>query len=329
MSKTTPKTTPFIRLPGLLARLGMFSRSKTERVTTTSRPLRPRRTVAALAALLVSTAASAADVLVFNDFSSTAGLQLNGSAAQAGNVLRVTPAIDNRAGSVFSTNAVSLADNASFSTAFSFRFSNPDRGFCDTGTVCGADGLVFVLQTVSNNVGGVGGGIGYFGLNKSVAIEFDTWDNGGDPNIQDIDSNHLGLNVNGSLKSLLSVPITEADLNAGDVWNAWIDYDGIGHLIEVRLTRSAARPAAALLSFSRDLALDLQSTNAFVGFTSGTGLSHANHDLLSWRLRNDFDPIGRDPGTPPGQLPTPASLPLVLAGLALAAFSAVRRPRGP
>lgn len=292
-----------------------------------SPPRPPWCTAAAVAALLVSTAATAADVLVFNDFSSTAGLQLNGSAAQAGTVLRVTPAVDNRAGSVFSTNAISLADNASFSTAFSFRFSNPDRGFCDGGAVCGADGLVFVLQTVSNNVGGVGGGIGYFGLSKSVAIEFDTWDNGGDPSIQDIDSNHLGLNVNGSLKSLLSVPVTEADLNAGDDWNAWIDYDGISHLIEVRLTRSAARPAAALLSFSRDLALDLQSTSAFAGFTSGTGLSNANHDLLSWRLRNDFDPIGRDPVTPPGLLPTPASLPLVLAGLALAAATGARRPR--
>lgn len=290
--------------------------------------LRIRRAVIALATFSFGTATLAAEVLVFNDFSSTAGLQLNGHAAQAGNVLRVTPAVDNRAGSVFSTNAVSLANNASFSTAFSFRFSNPDQGFCDVGPVCGADGLVFVVQTVANNVGSVGGGIGYFGLAKSVGIEFDTWDNGGDPNIQDIDSNHLGLNVNGSLKSLTSVPITEADLNGGDVWNAWVDYDGGEHRIEVRLTRSATRPDAPLLSFTRDLALDLQSTSAFVGFTSGTGASNANHDLLSWTLRSDFDPIGRDPGTPPGQVPTPASLPLVLAGIALAAVATVRRREG-
>lgn len=289
-----------------------------------------RRPLWALALGLGLTAgpiAHAADVLVFNDFSSTAGLQLNGHAAQAGTVLRVTPAIDNRAGSVFSTSAVSLADNASFSTAFSFRFSNPDRGFCDGGPVCGADGLVFVLQTVSSTVGGVGGGIGYFGLDRSVGIEFDTWNNGGDPSILDIDSNHVGLDVNGSLKSLAATSVTEADLNGGDVWNAWIDYDGGSHLIEVRLTRSASRPAAALLSYTRDLALDLKSTNAFVGFTSGTGASNANHDLLSWTLRNDFDPIGVDPGTPPGSVPTPASLPLVLAGIGLAALATVRPRR--
>ena len=277
--------------------------------------------------LSLNVGASAADVLVFNDFSSTAGLQLNGHAAQSGNVLRVTPAVDNRAGSVFSTNAVSLANNASFSTTFSFRFSNPDRGFCDDSSICGADGMVFVLQTVSNSVGSVGGGIGYFGLQKSVGIEFDTWNNGADPNIQDINSNHVGLNVNGSLKSLLSVPVVEADLNGGDIWNAWVDYDGGSHEIEVRLTRGAVRPATALMSFTRDLALDLQSTQAFVGFTSGTGFSHANHDLLSWTLRNDFDPIGGDPRVPPGTVPTPASLPLVLAGIALAAVATVRPRR--
>ncbi|MEN9631111.1 MAG: hypothetical protein RJA10_4339 [Pseudomonadota bacterium] len=277
-------------------------------------------------ALGLGSATQAAEVLLFNDFSSTAGLQLNGSAAQSGNVLRVTPAIDNKGGSVFSTNAVSLANNASFSTAFSFRFTNPDRGFCDNTPVCGADGLVFVVQTVSNSVGGVGGGIGYFGLQKSVGIEFDTWNNGGDPSIQDINSNHVGVNVNGSLKSLLSVPVTEADLNGGDVWNAWIDYDGSSKNIELRLTRGADRPANALMSFTRDLAADLQSTQAFFGFTSGTGLSNANHDLLSWRLRSSFDPIG-DPRQPPGTVPNPASLPLVLAGIGLAAVATVRRRR--
>ncbi len=285
-------------------------------------PARSVRLALAISLTAATLSAQAADVLVFNDFSSTAGLQLNGHAAQVGNVLRVTPAVDNRAGSVFSTQAVSLADNASFSTRFSFRFSSPDAGFCDGSPICGADGLVFVLQTVSNNVGGVGGGIGYYGLQKSVGIEFDTWNNGSDASIQDINSNHVGLNVGGSLKSLVSVPVLEADLNGGDIWNAWIDYDGGSHLLELRLSRGAARPTTALLSHTRDLALDLQSTNAFVGFTSGTGLSHADHDLLSWTLRNDFDPIDV-----PTAVPAPPSLALTLAGLALAAASARRRTR--
>lgn len=278
-----------------------------------------RLAVATLSTCLLAPAAPAAEVLVFNDFASTAGLQLNGVAAQVGNVLRVTPAVDWQGGSVFSTNAVSLASNASFSTQFRFRFSNPDRGFCDGTVLCGADGLVFVLQTVSNSVGSDGGGIGYFGLANSVGIEFDTWRNDFDKG----SSNHVGLDVGGSVNSLLQAEVTEADMNAGDIWNAWIDYDGGSHLLEVRLTRSDTRPATALLSATRDLALDLGSTSAFVGFTSGTGLSNANHDLLSWTLRDSFDPIGEDPG--PGRLPEPATL--VLSTLALLGMGGLRRRR--
>lgn len=275
--------------------------------------------VVALSTACLAPAAHAAEVLVFNDFSSTAGLQINGDAAQVGNVLRVTPATDWQGGSVFSTNAVSLASNASFSTQFRFRFSSPDRGFCDGTVLCGADGLVFVLQTVSNSVGSEGGGIGYFGLANSVGIEFDTWRNDFDKG----SSNHVGLDVGGSVNSLLQAEVTEADMNAGDIWNAWIDYDGGSHLLEVRLTRSDTRPATALLSATRDLALDLGSTSAFVGFTSGTGLSNANHDLLSWTLRDSFDPIGEDPG--PGRLPEPATL--VLSTLALLGMGGLRRRR--
>lgn len=43
---------------------------------------------------------------------------------------------------------------------------------CD-GLGCGADGLVFVVQTNSNKVGG-GGGIGYQGIPNSVGVELDT-----------------------------------------------------------------------------------------------------------------------------------------------------------
>lgn len=270
-------------------------------------------------ALAGSASAQAGVVLSFNDFSSTAGLTLNGNAAQVGNVLRVTPAIDGQAGSVFSTSTVSLAAGASFSTYFQFRFTNPDTGFCD-GFGCGADGLVFVVQTVANNVGGAGGGIGYFGIPNSVGIEFDNWFNG---ELGDLNSNHVGVDLNGSVVSAVQANIAEADLNDGDIWNAWVDYDSSTKNLEVRLTRSTTRPGTALLSYSVDLASVLGSTNAFVGFTSGTGSSNANHDLLSWQLADSFDPI--DPNDPGTQVPLPGSLPLLGAGLALLGLARRRR----
>ncbi|MFZ5593321.1 MAG: lectin-like domain-containing protein [Pseudomonadota bacterium] len=263
-----------------------------------------------LAASLGVVGMAQATTITYTDFSSTSGLTLNGNAAQVGNVLRVTPANFGQAGSVFSTNPISLASNVSFSTAFQFRFTNAG-GACD-GLGCGADGLVFVVQTNSNSVGGGGGGIGYQGVPNSVGIEFDTWNNGF---IDGNSSNHVGIDVGGDVNSVVRAEVTLDDMNNGGIWYSWIDYNGVTDLLEVRLSQTSARPSSAILSLTRDLAADLGTTNAFVGFTSGTGAAYANHDVLSWTFVDTFNPINR--------VPEPASL--ALMGLGFAGLAFVRR----
>jgi len=104
----------------------------------------------------------------FSNFCDVSSLTLNGVTASltpnAQCTLRLTNDLG-QSGSAFVTNAVSLSGDASFSTAFSFQFENQKGG--------GADGLVFVVQTLANDVGGGGGGIGYQGITNSVGVEFD------------------------------------------------------------------------------------------------------------------------------------------------------------
>lgn len=263
-----------------------------------------------VAAGLLAQPAVHATTITYADFSSVAGLQLNGSAAQAGNVLRLTPSAPGQGGSAFYNTAIPLNAAYSFSSYFQFRISNP--GGIGDGDGQGADGLVFVVQTNASNVGGAGGGIGYLGIPNSVGIEFDTYNNG------EINGNHVGIDLNGSVNSITNVAVAQR-LNDGDVWNAWVDYNGATDDLEVRLSLGATRPAAAILAANIDLTAVLGSPNAFVGFTSGTGSGYGDHDILSWEFRDTFDPIT------PGAVPLPGSL--ALLGIGVASLLAGRRSR--
>jgi hypothetical protein len=265
--------------------------------------------MAALATLLALAAPLSATTISYPDFTSVGGLQLNGSTASisnpaTGNALRLTDALS-QGGSAFSTNAISLASNVSFSTFFSFRISNP-QGFVDTDGIQGADGIVFVVQTVANTAGGIGGGIGYQNLSNSVGIEYDTWNNGG---IDGNDGNHIGIDLAGSVNSVARANIA-TPMNNGQDWFSWVDYDGVTDQLEVRLATTNARPVASTLSYTVNLATVLGSTNAFVGFTSGTGAAGGYHDILSWEFRDTYNPV-----TTPDGGTTIALFGLSLAGL--------------
>ncbi len=248
-----------------------------------------KQLTAAIALVLASTGANAITIS-YSDFSDLSAFQLNGSAASIpnpaapDNALRLTNNLS-QSGSAFLTDAISLNNQASFSARFDFRIFDAIGSFDKDGW--GADGLSFVVQTVSNSVGGAGGGIGYRYITDSVGIEFDTWNN---PEWDDADGNHVGINLEGDVNSVAQATVSPR-MNNGEVWTAWIDYDGVNDLLEVRLSDTGLRSDVALLSYNLDLVSVLGSTNAFVGFTSGTGSAGGHHDILNFDFRNEFNPI--------------------------------------
>lgn len=253
---------------------------------------------------LVCVATAHATSINFVNFSTVSGLTLNGNASQSGDVLRLTPAQSWQSGSAFSTSTLALNDLNSFSTRFQFQITG-SGGISDAdGT--GADGIVFVVQTVSNNVGGAGVGIGYQGISPSLGIEFDTYNNG---SLDDNSGNHVGINLNGNINSVTQTAVLPR-FNDGNIWTSWIDYNGATNELEVRFNQTGVRPDAVALAYSVNLSALLGSPNAYVGFTSGTGAAWGNHDILNWQFDSSYAPIGSVPDEA-------GTLPLIGAGLAL------------
>jgi hypothetical protein len=219
---------------------------------------------------------------VYADFTDTTGLQLNGEVTPIsdplggdGQVLRLFDGYSS-GGSVFRVVPIG---SASFSTSFSFRIRDLVSG--------GADGFAFVVQNLSNTVGGLGGGLGYEGLYPSVAVEFDTYQNSefGDPA-----GTHVGVNVNGDISHIGpsgSMAETPFNLESGDLIRAWIDLDGT--TMRVFVSTSLTKPAAPLVyrDVSAELAGILSNGAAFVGFTGASGFITEHIYLYDWTFEGN------------------------------------------
>ena len=200
-------------------------------------------------------------------FSSSAGLQLNGSASLNGAALQLTNGGANEAGSAFFTTPM---DIRTFTTDFTFQLSNAT-----------ADGLTFTIQNSSSGItalGAVGGSLGYGGTTKilnSLAIKFDIYNNSGEGN------DSTGLYVNGANPTTPAVDITSSGImfSSGDTIAAHVTYNGT--TLTLNLTDTLTGKTYAN-SWAINIPTTVGANTAYAGFTGGTGGATATQMIKTW-----------------------------------------------
>ncbi|PSR92858.1 Legume lectin domain protein [Actinidia chinensis var. chinensis] len=190
---------------------------------------------------------------------------------------------------------------ASFSTFFSFSVTN-----LNPSSIGG--GLAFVISPDDDTIGDAGGYLGLIdatgGPNGVVAVEFDTLM---DVEFNDINGNHVGLDLNSMVSTQISnLETMGIDLKSGDLVNSWIDYSGSTRGLNVSVSYSNLKPKEPLLSLSLDLD-PYVSDFMFVGFSGSTQGSTEIHNIEWWSFTSSFDFNSKVETSPPSPPPPPTA----------------------
>lgn len=214
-------------------------------------------------------------------------IALNGNAQLTNGQLELTngQGVSQRASAFYDT-AISVNNFTGFNTQFQFRL---DQG---AGTN-GSDGFAFVLHNngaATTALGGIGGGVGYAGLDNSIAIKFDTVQNPGlDPG-----ENSIALLKNGEVTSATAKAI-DFDLNSGDLYTAWLEYDGLSNQIRVYLSNGTTKPATAIFTETVELSTFV-GNQAYIGFTGATGAFSSRQTISNWQFETTNQSVGTGTG---------------------------------
>ena len=170
--------------------------------------------LAAVVLALFAVSAGAQQIRFLPDFTDASGLQLNDSyiaSYSEQNVLRLTPPLKVLQSASTAYFKVPQPVTAGFSTYFAFQMHNPTM-CCSPG-----DGFAFILQNSNatdstqgasgKGLGAIGsamGGLGYSGINDSLAVEFDILQNAWDPN-----GNHVAIQTCGGNPAVFNSPVHE------------------------------------------------------------------------------------------------------------------------
>uniref|UniRef100_A0A803LX26 non-specific serine/threonine protein kinase n=1 Tax=Chenopodium quinoa TaxID=63459 RepID=A0A803LX26_CHEQI len=211
-----------------------------------------------------------------------ANIHLNG-------LLQMTNTTKQSSAHVFYPKPFKFNKSRSFSTTFAFAIDADLPGH-------GGHGLAFVISSSMNFEYAIPQEyIGLFNAsnndnisNHIFAVELDIVQN---PMFEDIDGNHVGIDVNGlkSIDSASAAYYSDEELKSvslrGTPMKIWIDYDGEKMLLNVTLAPlKHPKPKKNLLSTHVNLSSVLLDS-MYVGFSSATGLTGTEHYISVWRKK--------------------------------------------
>ncbi|OAY81915.1 L-type lectin-domain containing receptor kinase IV.2 [Ananas comosus] len=260
------------------------------------------------------------EFFTFNGFSE-ANLTLDGVATVSSNgLLILTNNTKRQKGHAFHPSPLNFRGNlsddsvSSFSTTFAFAIVSE---YADVG----GHGLAFVIAPSANFSNAAA--LEYLGLfnasnngnatNHIVAVELDTVLNS---EFQDIDNNHVGIDINGLRSYTAHTAGYYADdtgdfrnltLISGKAMQVWVDYDGADSKLNVTLSPINAigtlttKPTKPLISITVNLSTVLFDRPVHLGFSSSTGYVLTSHYVIGWSFAMN---VGQAPTLDYSKLPT-------------------------
>jgi hypothetical protein len=198
------------------------------------------------------------------------------------------------------TGAVWFPDRQYLAGGFiaTFQFQMAGAGSVRSNIEPGGDGFAFVIQDHSLSPPRLPGGfLGYHGIPRSLAIEFDTYQNF-ELGFYDPDGNHISVHSRGVLQNSVS---ELASIGRVGRQNLPTLNDGFPHLAQVlyvpgRLSifvDDLSRPVLEIGGLDLARALQLRNGQAWLGFTAATYASFQSHDILHWDFRT-LTPFGQN-----------------------------------
>jgi len=232
----------------------------------------------------------------YQGFQSTNPLKYYGTATLVNpGFITLTGSSTSQMGGVFYQQGVNLYGFDNIENAFSSHFVfmiNRNGGDLSSQEMdgVGADGMAFIMTNyLPTSLTGNGQTMGFQSITPSIIVEFDTYKNG---DIGDVDGNHIGIDLNGSGRSVKQVPISPR-WNDNTSWHCWVDYDATNLMLEVRVATSNTKPEFPVVSLAGSI-LDRLGSNIYLGFTASTGAQYSTHALLAWEFETS-DPDSCQP----------------------------------